>query len=748
MASPTALQHFTVTLYPRIAVAVLTLLAGVAGAAAAEDAIADADAADPTTLTDALIIEPVGRYGRAPIHIDAIEHRMIEGSWKTPTAGDVITASDGEHRTWRSAHTNEEGWLNETALRGGYACWIVTQPRDRIMILHAQGHIAVCVNGAWRAGDPYQTGWTQLPVVLHEGENELLFHVGRGALRAEMRQPKSSVEFNTSEATLPTLMTGESADTRGAAVLINATNTWMRGLKIRAACGALGTDETRSVPAIPPMTIRKVAFDIACEAPRKPGAHELTLSVANDSGQQLDTATVPLRVVTTDDVIVRTFISEIDGSVQYYALRLAKDDEAANAFDNARKGLILSLHGASVEAAHQASCYTPKSWAHLVAPTNRRPYGFDWEDWGRLDAIEVLDLALAQLNADPDRVAVTGHSMGGHGAWHLAVNFPEKFVAVAPSAGWVSFWSYTGASLFDASNPIEAMLARATQPSQTLDHVNNLSSLGVYILHGDKDDNVPVEQARIMREALGKFHTDFAYHEEPGAGHWWGNQCMDYLPLMAFLETRLRDARNVGDKPDDAPEKESQRTGPFKDAFRNNFLFVVGTSGSPDENAAAMNKARYDAETFWYRGNGSIDIVPDTEFDPVAETDRSVILYGNADTNRAWNTLLADSPIQVRRGAIEVGDKRIEADNLACIMIRPRPGPANSMASVGVIAGTSINGLQLTMRLPVFVSGVAYPDLMIWSTDALEKGTDAILCTGFFGNDFSLEHGDFAWKSE
>ena len=39
-----------------------------------------------------------------------------------------------------------------------------------------------------------------------------------------------------------------------------------------------------------------------------------------------------------------------------------------------------------------------------------------------------------------------------------------------------------------------------------------------------------------MRQVLGEFHPDFAYHEQPGAGHWWGNACVDWPPLVAFLQ--------------------------------------------------------------------------------------------------------------------------------------------------------------------------------------------------------------------
>src|SRR4029077_10978732 len=132
-----------------------------------------------------------------------------------------------------------------------------------------------------------------------------------------------------------------------------------------------------------------------------------------------------------------TFISRIDGSVQYYAV-----NPASGPAGDARPALFLSLHGASVEAIGQADAYSPKSWGYLVAPTNRRPYGFDWEDWGRIDAIEVLTLAMNRFHTDSSRTYLTGHSMGGHGTWQVGVTFPDHFAAIAPSAGWISFASY------------------------------------------------------------------------------------------------------------------------------------------------------------------------------------------------------------------------------------------------------------------------------------------------------------------
>ena len=163
-----------------------------------------------------------------------------------------------------------------------------------------------------------------------------------------------------------------------------------------------------------------------------------------------------------------TFRSDIDGSLQYYASIPALAQAASAKGDSQKTGLVLTLHGAGVEAIGQAEAYAPKPGLHIVAPTNRRPYGFDWEDWGRLDALEVLERAQKALQTDPRRTYLTGHSMGGHGTWHLGVTFPDRFAAIAPSAGWISMWSYAGLTRAEKTTPIDQLVARAGNPGDTL----------------------------------------------------------------------------------------------------------------------------------------------------------------------------------------------------------------------------------------------------------------------------------------
>jgi len=807
----------------------------------------ESNAAQPGPITEGriLAIGGVVKAGRAPFHTDAIEAEIISAAWSRPGEGDEVQLPDGTSSKWSIISTNKDGWFDGSALRGGYAYVPVMVESNCVMILEAAGHNLAYVNGQPRAGDPYESGYVHLPVPLHAGTNDFLFQCSRGRLKFALTPASPPVSLNLGDTTLPDLVTGESLNHWGAAVVINATAEIQRGLSIRASIGRNRPVET-TLPDIPPFSVRKVGFRLRAKTPPLGTEAKLELTLLGSrASKPLDSATSKLRVRQPNQTQKRTFISDIDGSVQYWALNPAQPVHR----HDPPPALFLSVHGASVEAIGQADAYSPKSWGHLVAPTNRRPYGFDWESWGRWDALEVLDLAKAQLRPDPQRIYLTGHSMGGHGTWQLGVLFPDHFAAIGPSAGWISFFSYAGASHPTNATPVEALLHRAAAACDTLLMESNYLQEGVYILHGSDDDNVPVSEARTMNAELAKFHRDYQYHEQPGVGHWWdvsdepGADCVDWAPMFDFFahhvvptDESLRQInfttvnpgisaschwleidqqvhplepssvnvrwdpgkrRFVGTtanvaqlafdlKPmqPDQPLKvgldgqvlnalswpsnhsklwlQSQggkwsvvskpsaalkgplRSGPFNDAFRHQMVFVYATRGTPEENAWAFEKARFDTESFWYRGNGSVEVIPDTAFDPHSQPDRSVILYGNAEANGAWPALLGDSPVQVSRSEVHIGARAATGSDLACLFLRPRPG--SDIACVGVVSGTGLAGMKLADRLNYFFAGVAFPDCTVIGSDMLTKGAQGVRVAGFFGNDWSVDKGEFAWR--
>jgi poly(3-hydroxybutyrate) depolymerase len=769
----------------------------------------------PIVLTEGLAVSRVTEGGRNPAPKDALVAELVATPTFSPTASKL---------PWRASKANAEGWFE--GLGGGYLWSTFAAPTERVMILEATGHGMVYINGQPRAGDPYAYGYLKQPFLAKGGENTLLFSGGRGRVKAQVVAPRAPLQFDTGDLTLPDILRSDKGALFGAIVVLNNTDQPVTDLRLSAKLG--GKTVVSDAPVISPLTSRKVRFDFPVSA--SDTTVELKLL---RGGRILDTATVTIGLKEANQHYKRTFVSSIDGSVQYFGVSPALKPSKANA-------LVLTLHGASVEGIGQAQAYAPKEWATVVAATNRRPYGFDWEDTGRLDALEVLSIAERTFPHDPKRVFVTGHSMGGHGTWHIGTMFPDRFGAMAPSAGWISFWSYGGGWEPRDPTPVEEVLRSASNPSDTLGRMRNLKELGVYILHGDADDNVPVSQARSGRAALRSWHRDLQYHEQPGAGHWWGNECVDWPGIFEMFKTRSREldpnriefiTQNPGisgkyawltieqammpEKPSAvtlerlapvwtrvsvegktdnvacltlrvspettirldgqdlgkafalkgfsgssvglkkvagtwqslpasalATQKNASRSGTFKQAFQNRMVFVYGTKGSREESAWAYAKARYDAETFYYRGNGSVDVIADTVASSMPLNDRNIILYGNADTNSQWTRFLRGSPIYVDRGGVTVGPKRHQGADMGALFLRPS-GTGKQL--IGVVAGSGLVGSRVLDRAPVFVSGVAYPDWTVLSPAALTEGTKGVLGAGYFANDWSFL-GLEAWR--
>jgi hypothetical protein len=154
-------------------------------------------------------------------------------------------------------------------------------------------------------------------------------------------------------------------------------------------------------------------------------------------------------------------------------------------------------------------------------------------------------------------------------------------------------------------------------------------------------------------------------------------------------------------------------------------------------------KARFDAEQWWYQGNGSVDIVTDVSFIPAYYADRGIILYGNAITNAVWSQLLADNPIQISPGAITIEERCIMGNDLACLFLRPRSD--SDVACVASVSGTGIKSMQLTDRLQYIFAGCNYPDCIVIGSKMLRKGTEGVRVAGVFGSDRGAKSGSFAW---
>ncbi len=48
--------------------------------------------------------------------------------------------------------------------------------------------------------------------------------------------------------------------------------------------------------------------------------------------------------------------------------------------------------------------------------------------------------------------------------------------------------------------------------------------------------------------------------------------------------------------------------------------------------------------------------------------------------------------------------------------------------------------------MPYLVPGIGFPDLLVSRASTYLRGESGVLCAGFFGDDWSLEGGEFEWN--
>lgn len=115
---------------------------------------------------------------------------------------------------------------------------------------------------------------------------------------------------------------------------------------------------------------------------------------------------------------------------------------------------------------------------------------------------ELIDAVVEECGADAGRVSLTGHSMGGTGAFAVAAALPGRFSFVAPLSGSVR-----------DSREMRAALA----------------DLPVWAIAGAQDDVVDPAAARDFLASLRAVNPDARYTEVEDAGHF-------DLPARAYLD--------------------------------------------------------------------------------------------------------------------------------------------------------------------------------------------------------------------
>jgi predicted peptidase len=174
----------------------------------------------------------------------------------------------------------------------------------------------------------------------------------------------------------------------------------------------------------------------------------------------------------------------------------------------------------------------PKRFPALVV-FPQSPTDSQWVGAPAEAAFAALRQTIAEFKVDPQRVYLTGLSMGGHGTWYLAYRHPEFFAAVVPICGWVpEFERFRGSVPVvppDSGPPLPALARR-------------LANTPVWIFHGEMDDAVPVSGSREPAAALKAASADVRYTEYLGLGHnsWDATYASDEFLKWLFAQRRAK----------------------------------------------------------------------------------------------------------------------------------------------------------------------------------------------------------------
>ena len=130
-------------------------------------------------------------------------------------------------------------------------------------------------------------------------------------------------------------------------------------------------------------------------------------------------------------MVPRYYRSDVDGSVQPYAVWLPRDYSSERKYP-----LVIQLHGTNFKEVLSGSRLRyrgmggpqwiepnlPVIYAHCFGG----PTTF-YQGMGEVDVLKVIDEAKRLYSVDPDRVFIMGHSMGGAGSYTVGLHYPDRF---------------------------------------------------------------------------------------------------------------------------------------------------------------------------------------------------------------------------------------------------------------------------------------------------------------------------------
>jgi S-formylglutathione hydrolase FrmB len=187
-------------------------------------------------------------------------------------------------------------------------------------------------------------------------------------------------------------------------------------------------------------------------------------------------------------------------------------------------------------------------------------HGHDGRNWERYAAFDVPAAVESHLGLSlgRERRAVAGLSMGGLGALHLGLSYPERYGAVASLSGafgmtWWNMGRCEGSPFLPALGPPGSGTRAWVDPWRTLERaLARVAPEGLpplWFATGSEDDEEVTEAHRALHASLERARVRHVHAERPG-GHDWAFWERETEPLLAFVAGALALARTTSGRPD------------------------------------------------------------------------------------------------------------------------------------------------------------------------------------------------------
>lgn len=215
----------------------------------------------------------------------------------------------------------------------------------------------------------------------------------------------------------------------------------------------------------------------------------------------------------------RAYRSRVDGSVQPYGIVVpgSYDGTTPMRLDVVLHGRGATLNEVSFLNGQDTAKPPDVPERHLVLHVfGRGNNAYRWA--GESDVFEALESVRRRYKVDPNQIVLRGFSMGGAGAWHIGLHYPDQWAAVEAGAGFTETLKYA------KQESAADFQKRMWTIYDAVEYTMNAFDVPIVGYGGEIDPQLQASrniQERLVAEGLGPGNLRALFLVGPGTAHKW-----------------------------------------------------------------------------------------------------------------------------------------------------------------------------------------------------------------------------------